>query len=408
MGMEFPIDRVRGEFPILNQLIYDKPLVYFDNAASTQKPRQVIDAIAGYYERDNCNIHRGVHYLSVKATEGYEQVRNRVKSFIHARSSSEVVFTKGATESINLVASSFGKRFLKEGDEVIVTIMEHHSNFVPWQQVCLTTGAKLKVAGMNALGELDVEGLKLMVNERTKMIALTHISNVLGTINPIKSIIDFAHRNDIPVLVDGAQGISHLPIDVQELDCDFYCFSGHKMYAPMGVGIVYGKERWLEALPPYQMGGEMIRDVYIDHTTFNDLPFKFEAGTPNVEGVMGLGSAIDYLDGLGMRNIAAYEEYLLHHATKKMSVIEGLKIVGRAKEKASVISFLVGDIHPYDVGTILDKLGIAVRTGHHCAMPLIDHLKIPGTVRASFAFYNTTDEIDRLVEAILRVKKMFE
>lgn len=408
MGLDFPIESVRAEFPILRQQVYNRPLVYFDNAASTQKPRQVIEAITGYYERDNCNIHRGVHYLSIKATDAYEHVRNRVKEFINAQSNSEIIFTKGATESINLVASSFGKRFLKEGDEVITTIMEHHSNFVPWQQMCIENGASLKVAGINVSGELDVDGLKSLVNDNTKLIALTHVSNVLGTINPVKEIIAYAHQHNVPVLIDGAQGISHLPVDVQDLDCDFYCFSGHKMYAPMGVGVLYGKERWLEALPPYQMGGEMIRDVFVDHTTFNELPFKFEAGTPNVEGVMGLGAAIDYLDGLGMKNIAAYEEHLLQYATSKMLAINGVRIIGTAAEKASVISFLVGDIHPYDAGTIIDKLGIAVRTGHHCAMPLIDHLKITGTVRASFAFYNTTSEIDQLVEAIIRVKKMFE
>jgi cysteine desulfurase / selenocysteine lyase len=408
MGFDFPIDRIRAEFPILRQQVYNRPLVYFDNAASTQKPRQVIDAITGYYERDNCNIHRGVHYLSIKATDAYEHVRNKVKEFINAQSNSEIIFTKGATESINLVASSFGKRFLKAGDEVITTIMEHHSNFVPWQQMCIETGASLKVAGINQSGELDVDGLKSLVNGNTKLIAMTHVSNVLGTINPVKEIIDYAHQHNVPVLIDGAQGVSHLPVDVQDLDCDFYCFSGHKMYAPMGVGVLYGKAGWLEALPPYQMGGEMIRDVFVDHTTFNDLPFKFEAGTPNVEGVMGLGAAIDYLNSLGMENIAAYEEQLLQYATLRMSAIEGVKIIGTAAEKASVISFLVGDVHPYDAGTIIDKLGIAVRTGHHCAMPLIDHLKIPGTVRASFAFYNTISEIDQLVEAIIRVKKMFE
>lgn len=408
MGFDFPIDRIRAEFPILRQQVYNRPLVYFDNAASTQKPRQVIDAITDYYERDNCNIHRGVHYLSIKATDAYEHVRNKVKEFINAQSTSEIIFTKGATESINLVASSFGKRFLKAGDEVITTIMEHHSNFVPLQQMCIETGASLKVAGINQNGELDVDGLKSLVNGHTKLIALTHVSNVLGTINPVKEIIDYAHQHNVPVLIDGAQGVSHLPVDVQDLDCDFYCFSGHKMYAPMGVGVLYGKADWLEALPPYQMGGEMIRDVFVDHTTFNDLPFKFEAGTPNVEGVMGLGAAIDYLNSLGMENIAAYEEQLLQYATLRMSAIKGVKIIGTAAEKASVISFLVGDVHPYDAGTIIDKLGIAVRTGHHCAMPLIDHLKIPGTVRASFAFYNTTSEIDQLVEAIIRVKKMFE
>jgi cysteine desulfurase/selenocysteine lyase len=406
--LNFPVDKIRSDFPILDQLIYKRPLIYLDNAASTQKPRQVIEAIAGYYEHDNCNIHRGVHYLSVKATEAYEEVRQEVRAFINAKSTSEVVFTKGATESLNLVAYSFGKRFVGAGDEVITTIMEHHSNFVPWQQMCIENGATLRVAGINEAGELDLEGLKSMVNEKTRLIALTHVSNVLGTINPIREIIAFAHRHDVPVLIDGAQGVSHLPVDVQDLDCDFYCFSGHKMYAPMGVGVLYGKEKWLEDLPPYQMGGEMIKDVFIDYTTFNELPFKFEAGTPNVEGVMGLGAAIRYLKNIGMERIAEYEEHLLRYATREMSAIEDVRLIGTAANKASLISFLIGNIHPYDAGTIIDKLGIAVRTGHHCAMPLIDFLKIPGTVRASFAFYNTEAEIDQLADAIRRVKKMFE
>lgn len=406
--LNFPVEKIRSDFPILAQQIYKRPLIYFDNAASTQKPRQVIDAISRYYEHDNCNIHRGVHYLSVKATEAYEEVRREVMAFINAKSTHEVIFTKGATESLNLVACSFGKRFVHPGDEVITTIMEHHSNFVPWQQMCIENGAELRVSGINDAGELDLEELKSMVNEKTRLIALAHVSNVLGTINPIREVIAFAHRHNVPVLIDGAQGVSHLPVDVQDLDCDFYCFSGHKMYAPMGIGVLYGKECWLEELPPYQLGGEMIKDVYVDHTTFNELPFKFEAGTPNVEGVMGLGAAIGYLKNIGMERIAAYEDHLLHYATRKMSAIEGIRFIGTAANKASLVSFLIGSIHPYDAGTIIDKLGIAVRTGHHCAMPLIDSLKIPGTVRASFAFYNTEEEIDKLVEAILRVKKMFE
>ncbi len=408
MMSNFPVDKIRSDFPILAQQVYKRPLIYFDNAASTQKPRQVIDAIRHYYEYDNCNIHRGVHYLSVKATEAYEEVRRDVREFVNAKSTREIIFTKGATESLNLVACSFGRRYVQPGDEVITTIMEHHSNFVPWQQMCFERGAKFRVAGINAAGELDVDGLKAQVNEKTRLIALTHVSNVLGTINPIREIIAFAHAHNVPVLIDGAQGVSHLPVDVQELDCDFYCFSGHKMYAPMGIGVLYGKEALLEELPPYQMGGEMIKDVFVDHTTFNELPFKFEAGTPNVEGVMGLGAAIRYLKNIGMENIAAYEADLLKYATVKMSEIEGIRMIGTAKHKASLVSFLLGKIHPYDAGTIIDKLGIAVRTGHHCAMPLIELLQIPGTVRASFAFYNTEAEIDQLVAAILRVKKMFE
>ena len=406
--MNFPIHNIRSDFPILDQQIYKRPLIYFDNAASTQKPRQVIEAIRHYYEHDNCNIHRGVHYLSVKATEAYEETRREVREFINAKSTHEIIFTKGATESLNLVASSFGKRYIQAGDEVITTIMEHHSNFVPWQQMCFERGAKFRVTGINERGELNLDELKSMINDKTRLIAMTHVSNVLGTINPVDEIIEMAHQHQIPVLIDGAQGVSHLPVDVQALDCDFYCFSGHKMYAPMGVGVLYGKEKYLEELPPYQLGGEMIKDVYIDHTTFNELPFKFEAGTPNVEGVMGLRAAIVYLKELGMDNIAAYENGLLQYATKKLSAIDGMRFYGSGTHKASLISFLIGDIHPYDAGTIIDKMGVAVRTGHHCAMPLMDALKIPGTIRASFAFYNTMEEIDSLYEAILKVKEMFK
>jgi len=404
--MSFNIEQIRTDFPILQQQIYNRPLIYFDNAASTQKPRQVIDAIRQYYEHDNCNIHRGVHYLSVKATEAYEEARKEIREFINAKNTREIIFTKGATESLNLVASSFGKRYIKPGDEVITTIMEHHSNFVPWQMMCQERGAMLRVAGINGKGELDLAEIKGMVNEKTRLIALTHVSNVLGTINPVKEIITLAHQHDIPVLLDGAQAVSHLPVDVQDIDCDFYCFSGHKMYAPMGTGVLYGKEKYLEELPPYQLGGEMIRDVYIDHTTFNELPYKFEAGTPNVEGVMGLCAAIRYMKKLGMTNIAAYEEKLLGYATEKLSSVNGIRFYGTSTHKASLISFLIGAVHPYDAGMIIDKMGIAVRTGHHCAMPLMDFLKIPGTVRASFAFYNTTEEIDLLVSAILKAKEM--
>lgn len=405
--MNFSIHKIRSDFPILNQQIYHRPLVYFDNAASTQKPKQVIDAIRNYYEQDNCNIHRGVHYLSVKATEAYEEARKEIREFINAGNSREIIFTKGATESLNLVASSFGKQFIHPDDEVITTIMEHHSNFVPWQQMCLERGAHLRIVGIKESGELNLDEMKSMINERTRLIALTHVSNVLGTINPIEKIIAFAHQHDIPVLIDGAQGISHIPVDVQAMDCDFYCFSGHKMYAPMGVGVLYGKEKLLEAMPPYQLGGEMIKDVYIDRTTFNELPYKFEAGTPNVEGVMGLQAAVRYLQSLGMENIAAYENSLLNYTTEKLSQITGMHFYGTTKHKASLISFLIGDIHPYDAGMIIDKMGIAVRTGHHCAMPLINFLKIPGTIRASFAFYNTIEEINNLYDAILKVREMF-
>ncbi|HZX62263.1 MAG TPA: cysteine desulfurase [Bacteroidales bacterium] len=403
----FPVNKIREDFPILHQMVYGRPLVYFDNAASTQKPVQVIRAISGYYETDNCNIHRGVHFLSQRATEAYEETRKVVQRFINAASSSEIIFTKGTTESINLVASSFGKQYISSGDEVLISIMEHHSNIVPWQQMCLERGAKVKFIPIHENGELDMGSFRKMLNEKTKLVAITHVSNVLGTINPVKEIIAYAHTYGIPVLVDGAQSIPHLGADMHDLDCDFYCFSGHKMYAPMGIGVLYGKEKFLEALPPYQSGGEMIKEVHTDRTTFNELPFKFEAGTPNVEGVYGLHAAIGYLQGLGMENIRNYEHEILKYATDKLTAMGDIHIIGTAEEKTSLISFLIGTIHPYDAGVIIDKMGIAVRTGHHCAMPLIEWYKIPATVRASFAFYNTVEEIDSLVEAIIRVKQMF-
>jgi cysteine desulfurase/selenocysteine lyase len=403
----FPVNKIREDFPILHQTVYGRPLVYFDNAASTQKPVQVIRAISGYYETDNCNIHRGVHFLSQRATEKFEETRRLVQQFINARSSNEIIFTKGTTESINLVASSFGKQYVSPGDEVLISIMEHHSNIVPWQQMCLEKGARVKFIPIHENGELDMDAFRGMLTEKTRLISISHVSNVLGTINPLKEIISQAHAHSIPVLVDGAQSIPHLGADVQDLDCDFYCFSGHKMYAPMGIGVLYGKEKYLDALPPYQSGGEMIKEVHPDGTTFNDLPFKFEAGTPNVEGVYGLNAAILYLRELGLENIRNYENEILEYATDKLSGMGDIRIIGTSKEKTSLISFLIGNIHPYDAGVIIDKMGIAVRTGHHCAMPLIDWYKIPATVRASFAFYNTKEEIDSLVEAIDRVKQMF-
>lgn len=406
--MSFAIDKIRADFPALHQEVYKKPLVYFDNAATTQKPVQVIRAISDYYEKDNCNIHRGVHYLSVKATEAYEEARREVRKFINASNTHEIIFTRGTTEAINLVATSFGKKFIREGDEVITTVTEHHSNFVPWQQMCRERGATLRFIPINDKGELLVDECNRLMNDRTKLIALTHVSNVLGTVNPVKEIILEAHARGIPVLVDGAQAVAHIPVDVQDLDADFYCFSGHKMFGPMGIGVLYGKERLLEELPPYQLGGEMIKDVWFDRTTFNELPFKFEAGTPNVEGVMGLLAALQYMQGIGIRAIAAYEDELLRYATGKLLSVKGLRIFGTSEHKASLISFLIGDIHPYDAGTIIDKMGIAVRTGHHCAMPLMEYLRVPGTIRASFAFYNTFGELDRLYEAILRVKEMLD
>ena len=406
--MEFEIDKIRAGFPALNQEVYKKPLVYFDNAATTQKPVQVIRAISGYYEKDNCNIHRGVHYLSVKATEAYEEARREIRQFINASNTHEIIFTRGTTEAINLVASTFAESRIRKGDEVIVSVTEHHSNFVPWQQVCLKGGAVLRFIPLNEQGELDMDVYASLLNEKTRIVAVTHVSNVLGTVNPVKEMIRMAHEKDVPVLIDGAQAVAHQEVDVQDLDADFYCFSGHKMYGPMGIGVLYGKEKLLEELPPYQMGGEMIREVWLDRTTFNELPFKFEAGTPNVEGVMGLQAAVKYIREIGMGTIAAYEDDLLRYATMKLSEVKGLKIFGTSTHKASLVSFLVGNIHPYDVGMIIDKMGIAVRTGHHCAMPLMDYLKIPGTVRASFAFYNTKEEIDKLYEAVLRAKAMLE
>ena len=399
-------DSIRSQFPILDQKVYGKPLVYFDNAATTQKPQSVIDTLCRYYQTLNSNIHRGAHYLAAEATEEYEQTRRAGQQFINARHSHEIVFTRGTTESINLVAASFGQRFLKEGDEVVVSAMEHHSNIVPWQLACEQQGAKLRVIPFDDDGVLDLEALRGMLNEKTRIVAVNHVSNTLGTVNPIRLIVDIAHSHGIPVLVDGAQAISHFAVDVQELGCDFYCFSGHKMYGPMGVGVMYGREELLEQMPPYQGGGEMIKDVTFERTTYNELPFKFEAGTPAVGDVLGLHSAIRFMQQTGIENIAQHEKELTEYATERLLQIEDLRIYGRAKEKTSVISFLVGNAHPYDVGTLLDKLGIAVRTGHHCTQPIMDRYGIPGTVRASFAVYNTREEVDVLISAIERIAPM--
>ena len=399
-------ESIRSQFPILDQKVYGKPLVYFDNAATTQKPQSVIDTLCRYYQTLNSNIHRGAHYLAAEATEEYEQTRRAVQQFINARHSHEIVFTRGTTESINLVAASFGQRFLKEGDEVVVSAMEHHSNIVPWQLACERQGAKLRVIPFDDDGVLDLEALRGMLNEKTRIVAVNHVSNTLGTVNPIRQIVDIAHSHGIPVLVDGAQAISHFAVDVQELGCDFYCFSGHKMYGPMGVGVMYGREELLEQMPPYQGGGEMIKDVTFERTTYNELPFKFEAGTPAVGDVLGLHSAIRFMQQTGIENIARHEKELTEYATERLLQIEDLRIYGRAKEKTSVISFLMGNAHPYDVGTLLDKLGIAVRTGHHCTQPIMDRYGIPGTVRASFAVYNTREEVDVLISAIERIAPM--
>jgi cysteine desulfurase / selenocysteine lyase len=406
--MSFDVNKIRQDFPILNQKIYGKPLVYLDNAATTQKPSIVIDAISKYYSGQNSNVHRGVHYLSMMATEAFENSRKTIADFINAENSHEIIFTSGTTESVNLVAHSFGQKFISEGDNIIISAMEHHSNIVPWQILCEEKGAKLSVIPINEEGEIDFEAFEKMLNENAGFVAITHVSNALGTVNPIKKIIDLAHNYDVPVLIDGAQGISHLKVDVNELDCDFYCFSAHKMYGPMGIGVLYGKEKFLEKMIPYKAGGEMIEKVTFEKTTFNELPYKFEAGTPNVAGVLGFDAAIKYLTELSIEKTSTYETDLFSYATNALQKIESLKIIGTAKEKISIISFLIGDIHPFDAGTIIDKTGIAVRTGHHCAEPLMDRYQIPGTIRASFVFYNTKEEVDSLVKSIYVVKKMFE
>jgi len=400
------IQHIRADFPILKDKVYNKDLVYFDNSATTQKPRCVVEKIEYGYYHLNANIHRGVHYLSQKATEAHEEARTTVADFLHAGKREEIVFTRGTTEAINLVATSFGDAFCKEGDEIIVSLMEHHSNIVPWQMLCERKGLKLRVIPINERGELDMEAFKGLLNEKTRLVSIAHVSNVLGTINPVKEIIRIAHEKEIPVLVDGAQAVPHIAVDVQDLDADFYVFSAHKIYGPTGIGVLYGKEKWLNAIPPYQGGGEMISTVTFEKTTYNVIPFKFEAGTPDYIGSTALAEAIRYVQNIGLENIAAHEHHLLTYATGKLMEIEGMRIFGTAAEKSSVISFLVGNIHPYDVGMLLDKLGIAVRTGHHCAQPLIDSFGIPGTVRASFAFYNTTEEIDVFIEALKRVVGM--
>ena len=396
----------REDFPILNEKVYGKTLVYLDNAATTQKPQAVIDALNDYYLHINSNIHRGVHCLSQLATNEFEKARETVRQYLHATSTQEVIFTRGATESINLVAASFGRTYLHEGDEVIVSEMEHHSNIVPWQLTCEEHGAKLKVLPFNDKGELIINELEQLITDRTKIVAVVHVSNSLGTVNPIEEIIRIAHAHNVPVLIDGAQAVAHCPVDVQALDCDFYCFSGHKMYAPMGIGIMYGKSQWLNEMQPYQGGGEMIKDVTFEKTTYNELPFKFEAGTPSVGDVIGLRKAIEYIQSIGLEQIAAYEQELLTYTTEKLSKIDGMRFIGEAAHKTGVISFLVGNIHPYDMGVLLDHQGVAVRTGHHCTQPIMTHFGIPGTVRASFALYNTFEEADMLVAAVEKAKNM--
>ncbi len=401
-----PVESCRFHFPLLRREVNGKPLVYLDNAATSQKPQVVIDAMMRYYHEDNSNIHRGVHYLSEKATQSYEAARVKVQQFINARSMEEIIFVRGTTEGINLVAASYGRMNVKEGDEVVISALEHHSNIVPWQMLCEEKKAVLRVIPMNDAGELLLDEYEKLLNERTKLVAVAHISNALGTINPVKQMIEVAHKHGVPVLIDGAQAVPHMRVDVQNLDCDFYTFSSHKMFGPTGVGVLYGKKALLEKMPPYQGGGDMIKSVTFEKTVYNDLPYKFEAGTPNIAGGIGLGAAIDYMNGMDLAAVAAYEHELLEYGTRKLSEIPGLKIIGTAKEKASVISFVLDGIHPHDIGTILDYGGIAIRTGHHCAQPVMQRFGIPATARVSFAFYNTKDEVDVLVKAIKKVKEV--
>jgi len=407
VSIKFDVQKIREDFPILKTQVRGKNLVYFDNAATTQKPISVIERIQKYYLEENSNVHRGVHYLSELATKEFESARETVRNFINAESIEEIIFTRGTTEAINLVANSFGKTFISEGDEIIISEMEHHSNIVPWQILCEEKKAKLKIIPFDDNGELILDELENLITERTKLISIVHISNSLGTINPVKKIIEIAHSYAIPVLIDGAQSIMHSKIDVQDLGCDFFVFSGHKIYGPTGIGVLYGKKEWIDQMMPYQGGGDMIKSVTFEKTIYNDLPYKFEAGTPNIEGAIGLKAAIDYLNEIGLEQISVYENELLQYATDKLSEIPQLKIIGTAKEKASIISFILENIHPHDVGTILDFEGIAVRTGHHCTQPVMQHFNIPATTRASFSFYNTKEEIDKLFSAIQKVIKVF-
>jgi cysteine desulfurase/selenocysteine lyase len=403
----FPVEKIRSDFPILEEMIRNKPLVYLDNAATCQKPKSVIDSLVHLYSHDYANVHRGVHTLSVRSTDLFENARTKVKTFINAASEKEIIFVKGATEAINLVAQSYGRSHIQAGDEILITAMEHHSNIVPWQILCQQTGAVLKVAPMSLQGELLFDQFEQLLNDRTRLVSVVHMSNALGTINPVKRIIAAAHARAIPVLLDGAQAIPHMPVDVRELDCEFYAFSGHKLYGPSGVGVLYGKQGLLEAMPPYQGGGDMIRKVTFEETEYNTLPYKFEAGTPSIADVIGLGAAIDYLNTVGMENIAAYEAELLDYATEQAQLIKGLRIIGEAEHKGAILSFVLDRIHPHDIGTMLDSLGIAVRAGHHCTMPVMDFFQIPATARASFAMYNTKEEIDVLIQGIDSIIKVF-
>ncbi len=401
------LDKIRADFPILSREVYGKPLVYLDNGATAQKPKSVIDAMTEEYYTVNANVHRGVHYLSQQATELHEGARETVRKHLNAATVGEIIFTRGTTESINLLAYSYGEAFMKEGDEVIISEMEHHSNIVPWQLLAERKGIQVKVVPITDEGELCLDSYRDLFSSRTKLVSLTHVSNVLGTVNPVKEIIDIAHQHNVPVLIDGAQAIPHTEVDVQELDVDFYVFSAHKAYGPTGIGVLYGKEKWLDKMPPYQGGGEMIQSVSFEKTTFNELPFKFEAGTPDFVGTTGLAAALDYMNGIGLAEIEAHERQLTNYAMEQLAQINGMRFFGTASDKTSVVSFLVGNIHHFDMGTLLDRLGIAVRTGHHCAQPLMKRLGIEGTVRASFGLYNTPEEVDQLVAGIQRVEQMF-
>jgi cysteine desulfurase/selenocysteine lyase len=403
----FDIEQVRNDFPILKRMVNGKPLVYLDNAATTQKPQQVIDALTYYYTFENANIHRGLHFLSELATESYEKARLKIKEYLNVMSASEIIFVKGATEAINLIATSMCRAgWLQEDDEIIITNMEHHANIVPWQLINERKRVKLKVIPITDEGELIIDEFEKMISEKTKLVSVVHTSNALGTINPVKEIIEIAHKHNVPVLIDGSQAIPHQKVDVQKLDCDFYVFSGHKLFGPTGIGVLYGKTKYLESLPPYQGGGDMIRTVTFEGSTFDDLPHKFEAGTPNIAGGIGLGSAIDYLEQFNINDLMEYEKRLLKYATAKILEIEGLKIIGTAKNKSSVISFVIDGIHPYDIGTLIDGDGIAIRTGHHCTQPLMRRFNVPATARASFAFYNTFEEIDIFINSLKKVKRM--
>jgi cysteine desulfurase/selenocysteine lyase len=401
------VDRIRKDFPILQQEVHGRRLVYLDNAATTQKPQAVLDALRTYYESDNANVHRGVHLLSERATEAYESARDHIRQFLNARERREIVFVRGATEGINLVAQTYGRRAIGPGDEVLITGLEHHSNIVPWQMVCDEKGARLRVVPLTDTGDVELDHYERLLGERTRLVAVAHVSNALGTILPVRRMVELAHRRGVPVLVDGAQGLPHLAVDVQALDCDFYAFSGHKVYGPTGIGVLYGKAALLESLPPYQGGGDMIRSVTFEKTVYNDLPYRFEAGTPHIAGAIGLGAALDYLDGLDRAQVAAWEHDLLERATRVVSAQPGVRLIGTAREKAGVLSFVVDGVHAHDVGTILDREGVAVRTGHHCAMPVMERFRVPAAARASFALYNTPEEVDALGRALAKVRTIF-